>query len=153
MKPLTLEETRLKEEMKHECFWDNIHYKNPEAKKTFNLICHLEDFELQYWELQQKNEQLKIQIRAREEKYRKLEDKYKELDKMCELYSKSLYNAELNQYKDNWNKLKEYFNERIEVCDNRLSSPFCNFEKATKERLIFSQCLEKLEELEGSDSK
>lgn len=55
------------------------------------------------------------------------------------------------QLKDNWNKLKEYFNERIEVCDNRLSRPFCNFEKATKEKLIFSQCLEKLEELEGSD--
>ena len=54
---------------------------------------------------------------------------------------------------DNWDKLKEYFNERIEVCDNRLSSPFCNFEKATKERLIFSQCLEKLEELEGSESE
>ena len=59
MKPLTLEETRLKEEMKHECFWDNIHYKNPEAKKTFNLICHLEDFEIQYWKLQQENKQLK----------------------------------------------------------------------------------------------
>ena len=59
---------------------------------------------------------------------------------------------ENKQLKDNWNKLKEYFNERIEVCDNRLSSPFCNFEKATKERLIFSQCLEKLEELEESDS-
>lgn len=59
---------------------------------------------------------------------------------------------ENKQLKDNWNKLKEYFNERIEVCDNRLSSPFCNFEKTTKERLIFSQCLEKLEELEqGSD--
>ena len=55
---------------------------------------------------------------------------------------------ENQQLKDKWNKLKEYFNERIEVCDNRLSSPFCNFEKATKERLIFSQCLEKLEELE-----
>ena len=59
MKPLTLEETRLKEEMKQECFWDNIHYKNPEAEKAFNLICHLEDFEIQYWELQQENEQLK----------------------------------------------------------------------------------------------
>ena len=42
------------------------------------------------------------------EEYRELEDKYKELDKMCELYSKSLYNAELNQYKNNWNKLKEW---------------------------------------------
>lgn len=60
---------------------------------------------------------------------------------------------ENKQLKDNWNKLREYFNERIEVCDNRLSSPFCDFEKTTKERLIFSQCLEKLEELEqGSDS-
>ena len=60
---------------------------------------------------------------------------------------------ENERLKDNWNKLREYFNERIEVCDNRLSSPFCNFEKVTKERLIFSQCLEKLEELEqGSDS-
>lgn len=62
-------------------------------------------------------------------------------------------NTEENKkLKDNWNKLREYFNERIEVCDNRLSSPFCNFEKATKERLIFSQCLEKLTELEGSNS-
>lgn len=60
---------------------------------------------------------------------------------------------ENKQLKDNWNKLKEYFNERIEVCDNRLSSLFCNFEKTTKERLIFSQCLEKLEKLEqGSNS-
>lgn len=63
-------------------------------------------------------------------------------------------NKEIHQLKDNWNKLRKYFNERIEVCDNRLSTPFCNFEKATKERLIFSQCLEKLEELEqGSDNK
>lgn len=73
---------------------------------------------------------------------------YKEKD----VYIKQLQ-QENEQLKDNWNKLKEYFNERIEVCDNRLSSPFCNFEKATKERLIFTQCLEKLEELEqGSDS-
>lgn len=67
-------------------------------------------------------------------------------EKYCDLQQEN------KQLKDNWNKLREYFNERIEVCDNRLSSPFCNFEKATKERLIFSQCLEKLEELEqGSD--
>lgn len=58
----------------------------------------------------------------------------------------------LSDLEDKWNKIKEYFNERIEVCDNRLSSPFCNFEKATKERLIFTQCLEKLEELEGNDN-
>ena len=55
---------------------------------------------------------------------------------------------ENEQLKDNWNNLREYFNERIEVWNNILSSPFCNFERATKERLIYSQCLEKLEELE-----
>lgn len=60
---------------------------------------------------------------------------------------------ENQQLKDNWNKLGEYFNARIEVCDNRLSKPFCNFEKVTKERLIFSQCLEKLEELQVSDNQ
>lgn len=59
---------------------------------------------------------------------------------------------EISDLEDNWDKLKKYFNERIEVCNNRLSTPFCNFEKATKERLIFTQCLEKLEELEESDN-
>lgn len=71
----------------------------------------IENENLSIVKLQQENKQLKIQISAREEKYRELEDKYKELDKMCELYSKSLYNAELNQYKDNWNKLKKYIDE------------------------------------------
>lgn len=59
MKPLTLEEIRLKEEMKHNCFWNNIYYKTFEAEKAFNLICHLEAFEVQYWKLQQENKQLK----------------------------------------------------------------------------------------------
>ena len=95
------------------------------SQEDLDLILELEKQENE--ELQQENKQLKIQISAREE--------------VC------------NRLESNWNKLKEYFNERIEVCDNRLSSPFCNFEKATKEKLIFTQCLEKLEELEqGSDS-
>ena len=68
-------------------------------------------------------------------------------------WENQLLKKENEQLKGNWHKLKQYFNERIEVCDNRLSSPFCNFEKATKERLIFTQCLEKLEELEESDNK
>lgn len=107
MKPLNLKEIALKEEMKERCLAKG-QYIDENAKAKFEMLCHLEDFEVQYWELQQENKQLK----------------------------------------GNWNKIKEYFNERIEVCDNRLSSPFCNLEKATKERLIFSQCLEKLEELE-----
>ena len=125
MKPLTLEETRLKEEMKERCLAKG-QYIDENAKAKFEMLCHLEDFEIKYWELQQEN---------------------KHLDEVnCKLRKTN------EQLKGNWNKIKEYFNERIEVCDNRLSSPFCNLEKATKERLIFSQCLEKLEELEqGSD--
>ena len=126
MRALSREEQALFDEMKERCLAKG-QYKDEKAKDKFKMLCHLEDFMIQYWELLKENERLKIQISAREE--------------VC------------NRLEDNWNKLRDYFNERIEVCDNRLSSPFCNFEKVTKERLIFSQCLEKLEELEqGSDS-
>ena len=64
-------------------------------------------------------------------------------------------NKKLHHYKTLYQSLKkqkeelrDYLKARIEVCDNRLSMPFCDPEKATKERLILSQCLEKLEELE-----
>ena len=58
MKPLTLEETRLKEEMKERCLAKG-QYVDENAKKKFDMLCHLEDFEVQYWELQQENKQLK----------------------------------------------------------------------------------------------
>lgn len=62
-----------------------------------------------------------------------------------------LLEQENKKYKEVINELRDYLKTRIEVCDNRLSTPFCNFEKTTKERLILSQCLEKLEELEVED--
>ena len=98
-------------------------------------------------ELKQENKQLKIQISAREEEYRELEDKYKELDKMCELYSKSLYNAELNQYKNNWNKLKEYCKDNVlcyEVGDDENT-------KLIGSRIHGLNVLDKMQELEESD--
>ena len=58
MKPLTLEETRLKEEMKSRCLAKG-QYADENAKAKFDMLCHLEDFEVQYWELQQENQQLK----------------------------------------------------------------------------------------------
>ena len=73
------------------------------------------------------------------EEYRELEDKYKELDKMCELYSKSLYNAELNQYKNNWNKLKEW------------ASNFYNSEEVGWAGCGMRYTLEKRQELERED--
>ena len=58
MKPLTLEETRLKEEMKNNCLKVGK-YKDEKAKDKFEMLCHLEGFEVQYWELQQENKILK----------------------------------------------------------------------------------------------
>ena len=69
MKPLTLEETRLKEEMKERCL-NKGQYVDENAKAKFYVLCHLEDFEVQYWELQQENKQLKAQI----EEYQKALD-------------------------------------------------------------------------------
>ena len=58
MKPLTLEETAVKEEMKERCLAKG-QYIDEKAKDKFKMLCHLEDFEVQYWELQEENKQLK----------------------------------------------------------------------------------------------
>ena len=58
MKPLTLEETRLKEQMKERCLAKG-QYIDENAKAKFDMLCHLEDFEVQYWELQQENQKYK----------------------------------------------------------------------------------------------
>ena len=52
MKPLTLEETALKEEMKERCLAKG-QYKDEKAKDKFDMLCHLEDFEVQYYNLQE----------------------------------------------------------------------------------------------------
>ena len=61
MKPLTLEETRLKEQMKERCLAKG-QYIDENAKAKFEMLCHLEDFEVQYWELQRENKQLKDKL-------------------------------------------------------------------------------------------
>lgn len=83
----------------------------------------------------------------KEEKKQELIDYASNLEKENEKnkYYKTLYQS-LKRQKE---ELRDYLKARIEVCDNRLSMPFCDPEKATKERLILSQCLDKLEELEG----
>lgn len=78
MKQLTLEETRLKEEMKQRCL-SKGQYIDENAKAKFEMLCHLEDFEIQYWELQQENKQLKIQTSAREEVCNRLESNWNKL--------------------------------------------------------------------------
>lgn len=61
------------------------------------------------------------------------------------------YYKEIKKYEEVINELRNYLKARIEVCDNKLSTPFWDIENTIKERLILSQCLEKLEELEVED--
>ncbi len=100
MKPLNLEETRLKEEIKHDCFWDSVHYKNPDTEKVFNLICHLEDFEVQYWELVEQNKQLKHTIKINERSRRKMQKSLMEKNSKLE---------------NNWNELKNIIKDMVSV--------------------------------------
>lgn len=51
------------------------------------------------------------------------------------------------------NELENYTSENIEVLENRLNSPFCNFEKVTKELLIFQNYLYKLKELKEENNE
>ena len=62
MKPLNLKEIALKEEMKERCLAKG-QYIDENAKAKFEMLCHLEDFEVQYWELQQENKQLQKDIK------------------------------------------------------------------------------------------
>lgn len=50
VKPLTLKELELKEEMKSRCLTKG-QYIDEKAKDKFNMLCHLEDFEAQYYNL------------------------------------------------------------------------------------------------------
>lgn len=134
-----------------------LQQENQELKNNVNALQkELNEENLQCSKYAIENQELKKQLKyyTPDENIAYFKGKNESKMKINRLRSENKELKEENKIlKDNWNKLREYFNERIEVCDNRLSSPFCNFEKATKERLIFTQCLEKLEELEqGSDS-
>ena len=98
MKPLTLEETRLKEEMKSRCLAKG-QYVDENAKAKFDMLCHLEDFEIKYWELQEENKILKENA----------ENNDKVVDKVN--WENMLLKKENEQLKDNWNKLKECLKE------------------------------------------
>ena len=125
MKPLTLEETALKEEMKERCLAKG-QYIDEKAKDKFKMLCHLEDFEVQYWELQEENKQLKIQISAREE--------------VC------------NRLESNWNKLKECIKECLEAIDTIQKLTGNAIENYTPRILTYNQIKDKMQELEqGSD--
>ena len=128
MKPLTLEETRLKEEMKSRCLAKG-QYVDENAKKKFDMLCHLEDFEIKYWELQEENKRLNGAIQT------------------YDILLKA--NVEENKkLKDNWNKLREYCKENTlcyEVGDDENT-------KLIGSKIHGLNVLDKMQELEqGSD--
>ena len=50
MRALSREEQALFDEMKERCLAKG-QYKDEKAKDKFKMLCHLEDFMIQYWEL------------------------------------------------------------------------------------------------------
>lgn len=120
MKPLTLEETKLKEEMKERCIAKG-QYKDKNAKAKFNMLCHLEDFEFQYWELQKENEHLdwvNCHLRKTNEK---LKERIAYLERSNNRREGTILEQrqEISDLEDNWNDLKKYAKEVIST-DNEL---------------------------------
>lgn len=101
IKPLTIEETALKEEMKSRCL-NKGQYIDEKAKDKFKMLCHLEDFEVQYWNLQSQLEQKEKQYCERTDCSGRIGNS-KKVEELLK---------ENNQLKDNWNKLKEWLEER-----------------------------------------
>ena len=128
MKPLTLEERRLKEEMKQRCLIKG-QYTDKNAKNIFKMLCHLEDFEIQYWELLAENKQLKERINYLERSNNRREDVILE------------QKQEINDLEDNWNELRQI------IC-NKHKNPL-----GGRELCCYADILDKMQKLEqGSDS-
>ena len=98
MKPLNLEETRLKEEMKERCL-NKGQYIDENAKAKFDMLCHLEDFEIQYWELLKENKILK----------QNAENNDKVVDKVN--WENMLLKKENKQLKEEKRKVRDYINK------------------------------------------
>lgn len=139
MKPLTLEETRLKEEMKNNCLKVGK-YKDEKAKDKFEMLCHLEDFEVQYWELQQENKELKEESKKQKEVIDNIKKCFDDghfedgcdcliIEKYIDSYLERSNShrediileqrQEISDLEDNWNDLKKYAKEIIST-DNEL---------------------------------
>ena len=80
--------------------------------------------------------------------YISLDDSFKLKEHIIDLQEKyERLRTELNAKNNIINELEKYTKENIKVIENRLNTPFCNFEKATKELSIFKNYLDKLKEL------
>ena len=129
-------------------------YIDEKAKDKFKMLCHLEDFEIQYWELLKENKQLKECYCNRTDCSGRIKNS-REYDSLYQKYNKQL---------DNWNKLKEYL---INDINDRNGTKIAEFEEGNRVSETISpiytlmedksrtmkEVLDKMQELEqGSDS-
>lgn len=130
MKPLTLEETKLKEEMKERCLAKE-QYIDENAKAKFEMLCHLEDFEVQYWELQQENKILKEKYENAVADYETTKAEKNKLKKQLEQYKGSHYCSFIDICKStkiaNYNQQKEFI-DYLENEINKLKEQIKNYD-------------------------
>lgn len=100
------------------------------------------------------SEVLEILDKTNEEYEKKLKSAINELNWDVDKLSRGLTkkDKENNRLNNIINELEKYTVENIEVLKNRLNSPFCNFEKVTKELLIFQNYLDKLKALKENNN-
>ena len=182
MKPLTLEETGLKEELKRQYYEkEKLGIKN--SRENFKMLCHLEDFEIQYWELLKENKELKLELSGYrqailedkdmlglKEEAKELKEKYlnavadyettmselQELKKENKILRKNAENNDKVVDKVNWeNMLLKKENKQLKDNWNKLkewASNFYNSEEVGRAGCGMRYTLEKMQELEGSDN-
>ena len=147
MKPLTLEETRLKEEMKSRCLAKG-QYADENAKAKFDMLCHLEDFEIKYWELQEENKKLNGAIQTYDILLKANVEENKQLKNLLDIILNfSFFKGEcpLNfGFVNNTNedKVQSVFYED-EWCEDNCNDNYKD---------CWLKYFKKLQELEGSDS-
>lgn len=109
IEPLTLEETKLKEEMKSRCLTKG-QYIDEKAEDKFKMLCHLEDYEIQYYDLLNTIEELRSWI---EDRIHNIVPKGCGINYNCEYESEEDYvrameeRSSLNTLKDTLSKLNE----------------------------------------------
>ena len=142
MKPLTLEETKLKEEMKERCLTKG-QYIDENAKAKFDMLCHLEDFEVQYWELQQENKQLKSMLKNKPDTEITIQDDKGNKFALIQterINMQETLNKTIERLFNNWNKLKEWVNKYYDY--------YRNNEDYIGGRLCFTDMKNKMQEIE-----
>ena len=142
MKPLTLEETKLKSEMKNNCLKGGK-YKDEKAKDKFKMLCHLEDFEVQYWELDEENKRLRKTIIHNEKCRRKMQQslikQIDDLELQCKK-QKEVIDRKKYLLKEQGTELKELYSE-IDKLQGRIDKAIEYLEEPNRDSFDYSKAI------------